>query len=174
VIEALVRSGIPVMGHIGLTPQAINTFGKVRVQGKTLDQARSLIADAYAVQEAGAFSMVLELVPEQLAAAITERLRIPTIGIGAGAGCSGQVQVFTDLIGLGDFVPKHAKPYANVREAIAKAAAEYVADVTAGSFPGPEQTVRMDDAVLDEVLGRHPNDQLATPVTGGIPLDRDL
>jgi 3-methyl-2-oxobutanoate hydroxymethyltransferase len=174
VIEALVRSGIPVMGHIGLTPQAINTFGKVRVQGKTLDQARSLIADAYAVQEAGAFSMVLELVPEQLAAAITERLRIPTIGIGAGAGCSGQVQVFTDLIGLGDFVPKHAKPYANVREAIAKAAADYVADVTAGTFPGPEQTVRMDDAVLDEVLGRHPNDQPATPVSGGIPLDRDL
>jgi 3-methyl-2-oxobutanoate hydroxymethyltransferase len=84
VIEALVRAGIPVMGHIGLTPQAINTFGKVRVQGKTVDQARSLIADAHAVQEAGAFSMVLELVPEQLAAAITERLRIPTIGIGAG------------------------------------------------------------------------------------------
>ena len=85
------------MGHIGLTPQAINTAGKVRVQGKTREQARSLLADALAVQEAGAFSMVLELVPEQLAAAITERLRIPTIGIGAGAGCSGQVQVITDL-----------------------------------------------------------------------------
>ena len=174
VIEALVRAGIPVMGHIGLTPQAINTFGKVRVQGKTLDQARSLIADAYAVQEAGAFSMVLELVPEQLAAAITERLRIPTIGIGAGAGCSGQVQVVTDLIGLGDFVPKHAKPYANVRAAIAQAAAGYAADVAAGTFPGSEQTVRMDDAVLDEVLGRHPNDREASPIAGGIPLDRDL
>ena len=110
------------MGHIGLTPQSINTVGKVRVQGKTRDQARSLIADALAVQEAGAFSMVLELVPEQLAAAITERLRIPTIGIGAGAGCSGQVQVITDLIGLGDFIPRHARPYVRVREQIREAA----------------------------------------------------
>ncbi len=115
VIEALVRAGIPVMGHIGLTPQSINGVGKVRVQGKTRDQARALIADAFAVQEAGAFSMVLELVPQQLAAAITERLHIPTIGIGAGAGCSGQVQIITDLIGLGDFIPKHAKPYISVR-----------------------------------------------------------
>jgi 3-methyl-2-oxobutanoate hydroxymethyltransferase len=179
VIEALVRAGIPVMGHIGLTPQAINTFGKVRVQGKTLDQARSLIADAYAVQDAGAFAMVLELVPEQLAAAITERLRIPTIGIGAGAGCSGQVQVVTDLIGLGDFVPRHARPYANVRESILTAAAAYATDVAAGTFPGPEQTVRMDDAVLEEVLGRGSSDRSPdrtagiVPV-GGIPLDRDL
>lgn len=175
VIEALVRAGIPVMGHIGLTPQAINTFGKVRVQGKTLDQARSLIADAYAVQEAGAFAMVVELVPEQLAAAITERLRVPTIGIGAGTGCSGQVQVITDLIGLGDFVPRHARPYAHVRETILEAATAFAADVAAGTFPGPEQTVRMDDAVLDEVLGRGSSDSAfgSIPV-GGIPLDRDL
>ena len=121
-IETLVRAGIPVMGHIGLTPQTINTIGKVRVQGKSREQARSLIADAQAVQEAGAFAMVLELVPEQLAAAITERLRVPTIGIGAGAGCSGQVQVITDLIGLGDFVPRHARPYAHVRASILEAA----------------------------------------------------
>ena len=175
VIEALVRAGIPVMGHIGLTPQAINTFGKVRVQGKTLDQARSLIADAHAVQEAGAFAMVLELVPEQLAAAITERLRVPTIGIGAGAGCSGQVQVITDLIGLGDFVPRHAKPYAHVRESILEAAQAFATDVTAGTFPGPEQTVRMDDAVLEDVLGRGAADRPAGAVpVGGIPLDRDL
>jgi len=175
VIEALVRAGVPVMGHIGLTPQAINTFGKVRVQGKTLDQARSLIADAYAVQEAGAFAMVVELVPEQLAAAITERLLVPTIGIGAGAGCSGQVQVITDLIGLGDFVPRHARPYAHVRETILDAATAFAADVAAGTFPGPEQTVRMDDAVLDEVLGRGSSDSAfgSIPV-GGIPLDRDL
>jgi 3-methyl-2-oxobutanoate hydroxymethyltransferase len=174
-IETLVRAGIPVMGHIGLTPQAINTFGKVRVQGKTRDQARSLVADALAVQEAGAFAMVLELVPEQLAAAITERLRIPTIGIGAGAGCSGQVQVFTDLIGLGDFVPRHARPYAHVRETILEAAAAYATDVTAGTFPGPDETVRMDDAILDEVLGRGASDQPAGSIpAGGIPLDRDL
>jgi 3-methyl-2-oxobutanoate hydroxymethyltransferase len=175
IIETLVRAGIPVMGHIGLTPQAINVIGKVRVQGKNRDQARALMADAQAVQEAGAFAMVIELVPEQLATAITERLRVPTIGIGAGAGCSGQVQVITDLIGLGDFVPRHAKPYAHVREAILEAATAYAADVAAGTFPGPEQTVRMDDAMLDEVLGRGASDQPANALPiGGIPLDRDL
>jgi 3-methyl-2-oxobutanoate hydroxymethyltransferase len=175
IIETLVRAGIPVMGHIGLTPQSINTIGKVKVQGKNRDQARALIADAFAVQEAGAFSMVLELIPEQLAAAITERVGIPTIGIGAGAGCSGQVQVITDLIGLGDFVPRHARPYAHVRETILQAATAYAADVAAGTFPGPEQTVRMDDAVLDEVLGRGASDRSAGSIpAGGIPLDRDL
>jgi 3-methyl-2-oxobutanoate hydroxymethyltransferase len=175
IIEALVRAGVPVMGHIGLTPQSINSIGKVRVQGKSRDQARSLIADALAVQEAGAFSMVLELVPEQLAAAITERLRIPTIGIGAGPGCSGQVQIITDLIGLGDFIPRHARPYARVRDTIRDAATGYLTDVTAGTFPGPEQTVRMDDTVLDEVLGRGAPDQPSGSIPiGGIPLDRDL
>jgi len=175
VIETLVRAAIPVMGHVGLTPQSINTVGKVRVQGKTRDQARSLIADALAVQEAGAFSMVLELVPEQLASAITERLHIPTIGIGAGAGCSGQVQIITDLIGLGDFIPRHAKPYLRVRDSIREAAEAYLADVAAGTFPGPDQTVRMDDAVLDEVFGRGASDRPegSMPI-GGIPLDRDL
>jgi 3-methyl-2-oxobutanoate hydroxymethyltransferase len=163
------------MGHIGLTPQTINTIGKVRVQGKTIEQARSLIADAYAVQEAGAFSMVLELVPEQLAAAITERLKIPTIGIGAGPGCSGQVQVITDLIGLGDFVPRHARPYAHVRESILEAANAFAADVDAGTFPGPAETVRMDDEVLDDVLGRGSADRPPGSIpVGGIPLDRDL
>jgi 3-methyl-2-oxobutanoate hydroxymethyltransferase len=174
IIEALVRAGVPVMGHIGLTPQSINSIGKVRVQGKSRDQARSLIADALAVQEAGAFSMVLELVPEQLAAAITERLHIPTIGIGAGPGCSGQVQIITDLIGLGDFIPRHARPYAHVRDTIREAATGYLADVTAGTFPGPEQTVRMDDAVLDEVLGRSEPDRATGTIPAGIPLDRDL
>src|SRR6476660_9957553 len=175
VIEALVRAGIPVMGHIGLTPQSINGVGKVRVQGKTRDQARALIADALAVQEAGAFSMVLELVPEQLAAAVTERVHVPTIGIGAGAGCSGQVQIITDLIGLGDFIPKHARPYLHVGADIRAAAAAYLADVGAGTFPGPEQTVRMDDAVLEEVLGRGASDQATGTIpVGGIPLDRDL
>ena len=175
VIEALVGAGIPVMGHIGLTPQTINTIGKVRVQGKTVEQARSLVADAYAVQAAGAFAMVLELVPEQLAAAITERLRIPTIGIGAGAGCSGQVQVVTDLLGLGDFVPRHARPYAHIRETIQEAASAFAADVAAGTFFGPAETVRMDDEVLDDVLGCGAFDRPARSMpVGGIPLDRDL
>jgi 3-methyl-2-oxobutanoate hydroxymethyltransferase len=181
VIEALVKAGIPVMGHIGLTPQAINAIGKIRVQGKTREQARALLADALAVQEAGAFAIVLELVPEQLAAAITERLRIPTIGIGAGSGCSGQVQVLPDLLGIDDWHPKHARPYADLRGAILGAARGFAADVAAGSFPGPAETVRMDDAVLDDVLGRATVDQPATGETetgatarSGIPLDRDL
>ena len=175
IIETLVRAGIPVMGHIGLTPQAINAIGKVRVQGKDRDQARALLGDAYAVQEAGAFAVVIELVPEQLAAAITERLRIPTIGIGAGAGTSGQVQVITDLLGLGDFVPKHARPYAHIRGEILEAARSYAAEVAGGTFPGPAETVRMDDAVLDDVLGRGVSDRAGGSIpVGGIPLDRDL
>jgi 3-methyl-2-oxobutanoate hydroxymethyltransferase len=178
-IETLTKAGVPVMGHIGLTPQAINAIGKVRIQGKSKEQARALLHDALAVQEAGAFSIVLELVPEQLAAAITERLRIPTIGIGAGAGCSGQVQVITDLLGIESWQPKHARPYANLRETILEAARAYATDVAAGTFPGPDQTVRMDDAVLDEVLGRSDLDAAAngrpsTMPAGGIPLDRDL
>jgi 3-methyl-2-oxobutanoate hydroxymethyltransferase len=179
VVETMVKAGIPVMGHIGWTPQSQHGLGgKVRVQGKTREAARALLGDALAIQEAGAFAIVLELVPEQLAAVITSRLRIPTIGIGAGAGCSGQVQVVTDLIGLGDFSPKHAKRYADVRGAIDAAAREWAADVAAGRFPGPEQTVRMDDAVLDEALGRTADDRASTPsdleASAGIPLDRDL
>jgi len=179
VIEALVRAGIPVMGHIGLTPQSANAIGKFRVQGKSREQARALLHDALAVQEAGAFSIVLELVPEQLAAAITERLRIPTIGIGAGPGCSGQVQIITDLLGVETWQPKHAKPYVNLRETILGAVRAYATDVAAGTFPGPEQTVRMDDSVLDDVLGRSTLDasagaQAPDIPAGGIPLDRDL
>lgn len=172
-IEALARAGIPVMGHIGWTPQSKHALGgKVRVQGKTSDRARSLLADALAVQEAGAFSIVLELVPEQLAAAITARLRIPTIGIGAGPGCSGQVQVITDLLGMADWQPRHARPFADLRTTILDAARRYADEVSSGTFPGPEQTVRMDDTVLDDVLGRTALDQ---PLAGlPIPLDRDL
>lgn len=177
VIETLVRAGVPVMGHVGLTPQAINALGKIRVQGRTREAARALLHDALAVQEAGAFAVVVELVPEQLAAAITARLRIPTIGIGAGAGCSGQVQVVTDFLGLGTFMPRHAKPYADLRGTILAAATAYKAEVEAGTFPGAAQSSRMDDAVLDEVLGNSPDDRTdaGRPGTGaGIPLDRDL
>jgi 3-methyl-2-oxobutanoate hydroxymethyltransferase len=176
IIEALVKAGIPVQGHIGWTPQAQHGMGgKVKVQGKDRTQARAQLADALAVQEAGAFSIVLELVPAQLAGAITERLRIPTIGIGAGPDCSGQVQVITDLLGLGDFVPRHARPYATLRATIDAAARAWAADVQAGTFPGEAETVRMDDAILDEALGRGEHDRAGGTIpAGGIPLDRDL
>jgi 3-methyl-2-oxobutanoate hydroxymethyltransferase len=177
VVEALVKAGVPVMGHIGWTPQSQHGLGgKVKVQGKTRDAARAMLSDAIAIQEAGAFALVLELVPEQLAAVITSRLRIPTIGIGAGPHCSGQVQVITDLLGLGEFKPKHARPYADLQGTIAAATRAWLADVRAGTFPGAAETVRMDDAVLDEALGRHADDRAAgaDPATAGIPLDRDL
>jgi 3-methyl-2-oxobutanoate hydroxymethyltransferase len=175
VIEALVKSGVPVQGHIGWTPQSQHGMGgKVRVQGKTRDAARSLLHDAIAVQEAGAFSIVLELVPEQLAAVITERLHIPTIGIGAGPHCSGQVQVVTDLLGLGTFRPKHARPYADLQGTIAEATKRWMEEVTAGTFPGAAESVRMDEDVLDEALGRHADDRAAGVTPEMIPLDRDL
>jgi 3-methyl-2-oxobutanoate hydroxymethyltransferase len=176
IIEALVRQGIPVMGHIGWTPQArLAMGGKVRVQGKTVQQARSLLTDALAVQEAGAFSIVLELVPAELAAAITERLRIPTIGIGAGPGCAGQVQVVTDLLGLGSFIPRHARPYAHLREEILSALRRYAADVAARTFPGPAESTSLDPAVLAEALGQAPQDRPEGRIPAGpIPLDRDL
>ncbi len=173
-IEAIVRAGIPVMGHIGWTPQAKHGMGgKVRVQGRTRDAAQRLLSDAVAVQDAGAFAIVLELVPAQLAVAITERLHIPTIGIGAGPGCSGQVQVVTDLLGLGSFIPRHARPYAHLRETILDAARAYASDVTAGTFPGPAESSTMDQAVLDEALGRGELDRTAA-APFPIPLDRDL
>jgi len=178
VVESLVKTGVPVMGHIGWTPQSQHGLGgKVKVQGKTRDAARAMLSDAIAIQEAGAFSIVLELVPEQLAAVITSRLRIPTIGIGAGPACSGQVQVITDLLGLGDFKPKHARPYAELQGTIAEATRTWLADVKAGTFPGPAETVRMDDEVLDEALGRHADDRAARASDQAgvlIPLDRDL
>jgi 3-methyl-2-oxobutanoate hydroxymethyltransferase len=179
IVEALVKAGVPVMGHIGWTPQSQHGLGgKVKVQGKSRDAARSLLSDAIAIQEAGAFAIVLELVPEQLAAVITSRLHIPTIGIGAGPSTSGQVQVITDLLGLGTFKPKHARPYADLQGTIAEAARAWMVDVAAGTFPGPAETVRMDDEVLDEALGRHADDRAPGAVDRSvgamIPLDRDL
>jgi 3-methyl-2-oxobutanoate hydroxymethyltransferase len=172
-IEALVRAGIPVMGHIGGTPQAVHGMGaKTRVQGKDRERARSIVADALAVQEAGAFSVVLELVPEQLATALTKRLRIPTIGIGAGPGCSGQIQVLTDVLGLGTFFPRHAKPFADLQAVVRGAVDAYAGEVTAGRFPGAAQTVRMDETVLADVLGVGALDRADETVA--IPLDQDL
>ena len=135
-VEAIVKAGIPTMGHIGWTPQAANAAGKVRVLGKSRDQARALLHDALAVQEAGAFSIVLELVPAALASRVTAAVGVPTIGIGAGAGCDGQVLVLPDLLGLnGDFAPRFLKRYAELGTAAGKAVRQFVAETRDGSFP---------------------------------------
>jgi 3-methyl-2-oxobutanoate hydroxymethyltransferase len=176
-MEAIVRAGIPVMGHIGLTPQSVYGLGGHRVQGKSVESARKLLADAFAVQESGAFAVVLELVPQELAAAITDRLRIPTIGIGAGVGCSGQVQVITDILGLTyGFMPKHAKKYEDLSARMSEAIKSYASDVSAGTFPGPENSSSIDPEVLAEVLGTGVDDRPAPDMYVGepIPLDRDL
>ena len=175
-IETIARNGIPVMGHIGLTPQSVYGLGGHRVQGKSVESARKLLADAFAVQESGAFAVVLELVPQELAAAITDRLRIPTIGIGAGAGCSGQVQVITDLLGLTyGFIPKHAKKYEELATRMSAAITTYRDEVSAGTFPGPEHSASIDPLVLAEVLGTGAQDRsFDEPLGEPIPLDRDL
>lgn len=172
-IDAIVTAGIPVMGHIGLTPQAVNQLGGFRVQGRSKGSARKLIADALAVQEAGAFAVVLELVPAELARAITERLRIPTIGIGAGPHTSAEIQVVTDVVGLTQgFTPRHARRFGEIGKALAEAVAAYRDAVTSGQFPGEAESSAMDEAVLAEVLGRSSLDQ--PDMSLAIPLDRDL
>jgi 3-methyl-2-oxobutanoate hydroxymethyltransferase len=154
-VRRVVEAGIPVMGHIGLTPQSVNQLGGYRVQGRTSRTAEELIEDARALEEAGAYSVVLELVPAALASMITEHLSIPTIGIGAGVHCDGQVQVFHDLMGLfTDFAPKHARRYANLAETIKAAAAEYISDVQGQSFPSDKESFDMKESVLAELAGQ--------------------
>jgi 3-methyl-2-oxobutanoate hydroxymethyltransferase len=151
IIRHLVESGVPVMGHIGFTPQSVHQIG-MRVQGKQLAAAHRLIEDALALEEAGAFAIVLELVPAELATLISERLHIPTIGIGAGAGCDGQVQVWHDLVGLyTDFVPRHAGRYATLATTIADALAAYTADVRSGAFPTADHAIALDDTTLRQL-----------------------
>lgn len=153
-IKQIVQAGIPVMAHIGLTPQSVGQFGGFKVQGRDLSRARQLLADARAVQEAGAFAVVLELVPTPLATLITEQLHIPTIGIGAGAGCSGQVQVFHDVLGLFDaFIPRHTKRYAEIGKLIQDALSHYHADVGAGQFPTDANSFGMDETVIAQLRG---------------------
>lgn len=154
-VEACVRAGIPVMAHIGLTPQSIHQIGGYKVQGKSSDQAVKLMEDAKALEAAGAFSIVLELVTEQLAAQMTKALSIPTIGIGAGAGCSGQVLVFHDLLGYAAKPqPKRfVKEYARIGEQILQGLKQYVKEVKDGSFPGPEHSFKMDDDVAEYLYG---------------------
>ncbi|MGA2159916.1 MAG: 3-methyl-2-oxobutanoate hydroxymethyltransferase [Dehalococcoidia bacterium] len=148
-VRRIVDSGIPVMGHIGLTPQSIYQFSGHRVQGKTSDTAKRILDDAMALEQAGAFSVVLELVPANLARLITGRLKIPTIGIGAGPYCDGQVQVIHDMLGLfTDFVPKHSKQYARLAGEIKSAVGGYIDEVKSGKFPGPEHGSTMDENLL--------------------------
>ena len=140
-VRKLVEAQIPVMGHIGLTPQSVHALGGYRVQGRTLDSATDLLADAEALEEAGAFAVVLEGIPRELAAIVTRRLRIPTIGIGAGPDCDGQVLVFHDLLGL-SFSPsaKFVRSYANLREVIHHALLQFRSDVTTGAYPGDRES----------------------------------
>jgi len=152
-VRRLTELGVPVMGHLGFTPQAQHQLG-LRVQGKDAAGARRLLEDALLLEASGAFAVVLELVPAPLAAAVTRRLRIPTIGIGAGAGCDGQVQVWHDLLGLDDGkTPRHAKRYADIGAAIETALKAYVGDVRAGAFPTATQSSTMEEAELAAALG---------------------
>jgi 3-methyl-2-oxobutanoate hydroxymethyltransferase len=156
VAEAVARitsAGIPVLGHLGLTPQSVNQLGGFRVQGRTLPQAQKLLEDAEALEAAGAFGIVLESVPGALAQVVTNRLRVPTIGIGAGVGCDGQIQVLHDVLGLSSRLPKHAKQYSNLTQIIEKAIAAYASDVRDRNFPTDEHTTEIDDAVMRELLG---------------------
>lgn len=145
-IVAIVDAGIPVMGHIGLTPQSVSKLGGYKVQGKKADDAVRLLDDALALEEAGCYAIVLEAVPAPVATVISKRLRIPTIGIGAGVGCDGQVLVYHDLVGLFDrFTPKFVKRYANIGPIIAEALSSFASDVEDGSFPTVEHTYQISD-----------------------------
>lgn len=152
-IRAITGAGIPVMGHIGLTPQSVNQLGGFRAQGKTAIAAKRLVEDALILEEAGCFSIVLEAVPARLAELISKKLTIPTIGIGAGNGCDGQVLVTHDLLGLFDrFTPKFVKQYANFHSEMQKAFADYIEDVETKRFPAPEHTVEMKDEEWEALL----------------------
>jgi 3-methyl-2-oxobutanoate hydroxymethyltransferase len=151
-VHRVVECGMPVMGHIGLTPQSIHQLGGFKVQGKTQEAAIRLLKDARALEEAGAFAIVLESIPAPVARIITQKVSIPTIGIGAGPWCDGQVQVISDLLGLfTDFVPKHAKQYARLFDTIKSAMVDYIAEVQAGTFPTKKESYTVDESLLAEL-----------------------
>ena len=151
-IKAITDAGIPVLAHIGMTPQSVNAFGGFKVQGKSEDKARQILQDAFDVQEAGAFAVVLECVPAKLAALISEKLTIPTIGIGAGEGCDGQVLVWQDMLGLfSDYVPKFVKHFAGVGDIMVKAFEDYDREVKSGVFPAEEHCFKIDDEIIDKL-----------------------
>ena len=151
-IEVIVKASIPVMGHIGLTPQSVNAFGGFKVQGKSEEAAKKLIEDALAVERAGAFAVVMEGVPSKLAAIVTEKLSIPTIGIGAGDKCDGQILVYQDMLGMfNDFTPKFVKKYENLGDRMRNAFATYIEEVKNGSFPSEEHGFKIDEEVIEKL-----------------------
>ncbi|MGB7472633.1 MAG: 3-methyl-2-oxobutanoate hydroxymethyltransferase [Trichococcus sp.] len=151
-IKAIVEASIPVMAHLGLTPQSVNAFGGFKVQGKDEEAARSLIEQAKAVEAAGAFAVVLECIPAKLADLITKSISIPTIGIGAGNGCDGQVLVYQDMLGLySDFTPKFVKRYAEIGPQMQTAIKGYISEVKSGAFPAVEHTFALSDAVIEKL-----------------------
>ena len=151
-IKAITEAQIPVCGHIGLTPQSVNAFGGFKIQGKTIERAQQVIDDAKAVEEAGAFMVVLECVPAPLAKKVSESISIPTIGIGAGAGCDGQVLVYADMLGMfSDFVPKFVKKFGDVGQLMTQAFKDYNAAVKDGSFPDEEHEFGMDGEILTKL-----------------------
>ncbi len=151
-IEAIVKASIPVVAHIGLTPQSVNAFGGFKVQGKTQEAAQQLVEAAHAVEKAGAFMVVLECVPAKLAQLISEQLHIPTIGIGAGAGCDGQVLVYQDMLGMyGNFVPKFVKQFAQVGTMMRSAVTDYKKEISEGSFPAKEHTFAISDEIIEKL-----------------------
>lgn len=151
-IKAITEAKIPVMGHIGLTPQSVNLFGGFKVQGKNEEKAKEIINDALLLEKAGVFSIVLEGIPEKLAKLITSKLKIPTIGIGAGNDCDGQVLVVNDMLGLSDeFVPKFVKQYKKLHEEISSGTREYIREVKSGEFPKQEHTFSIDEEVIKKL-----------------------
>lgn len=151
-VRRLVGCGIPVMGHIGVTPQSKHQLGGFRVRGKVVEEAKKLLSDARILEEAGAFAIVLECTPAPLSKLITQKLAIPTIGIGAGPDCDGQVQVISDMLGLyTDFVPRHAKQYARLAGEIKTAVEDYIAEVKSLSFPTMEQSYTMDESLIKQL-----------------------
>jgi len=154
-VRAIVSTGIPVMGHLGLTPQSVNQLGGFRPQGRSVTAAQRIFDDALLLQEAGCFSLVLESIPGKLASLISRRLEIPTIGIGAGVGCDGQVLVTHDLLGLFErFTPRFVKKYADLNAEMKRAFDEYIDDVQTRRFPSQEHTIEMDESEWDTLLTR--------------------
>ena len=168
-VKAIINAGIPVMGHLGYTPQSVNVFGGHKAQGKTYETAVKMYEDALLLQEAGVFSLVLECVPHILAAFISKRLKIPVIGIGSGNGCDGQVLVTPDILGLfRDFSPKHSRVFVEMGNAYEEAAKRYMEDVKTGAFPAMENTFKMDEGIITQL------DNVILSVSEGAKKDSSL